>query len=47
VPLIDDVPAAGLTPVQLKEVITKELEKSGRVRPTSPVIVLEINSPLP
>jgi len=43
VPLIDDVTAAGLTPVQLKEVITKELEKSVE-SPDVTVIVLEINS---
>ena len=43
VPLIDDVTAAGLTPVQLKDVITKELSKSVE-SPDVTVIVLEINS---
>ena len=43
VPLIDDVTAAGLTPVQLKDVITKQLEKSVE-SPDVTVIVLEINS---
>jgi polysaccharide export outer membrane protein len=43
VPLIDDVKAAGLTPVQLKDVITQELSKSVE-SPDVTVIVLEINS---
>ena len=43
VPLIDDVTAAGLTPVQLKDVIEKELSKSVEA-PEVTVIVLEINS---
>jgi polysaccharide export outer membrane protein len=43
VPLIDDVKAAGLTPIQLKDVITKELSKSVE-SPDVTVIVLEINS---
>jgi len=43
VPLIDDVVAAGLTPEQLKAVITKKLDKH-LDSPDVTVIVLEMNS---
>jgi polysaccharide export outer membrane protein len=43
VPLIDDVDARGLTPQQLKDVITKKLSKH-IVSPDVTVIVLQMNS---
>ena len=42
-PLIDEVPAAGLTPLQLKEVITEKLKKFIDL-PNVSVIVMEANS---
>jgi polysaccharide export outer membrane protein len=43
VPLLDDVQAEGLTPVELKAVLTRELEEYV-VAPDVAVIVLEMNS---
>jgi len=42
-PLIDEVPAAGLTPLQLKETITEKLKKFIDL-PNVSVIVMEANS---
>ena len=42
-PMIDDIQAAGLTPLQLKEVLTRKL-KAYIDNPTISVIVMEANS---